>query len=76
MDLENNQEKKDAEEYAELIQEAKKNSRLYSYLSVAVQSYMDGLKAACRCQQHAQLFNQKFKRKEITNGNHIADFQK
>ena len=57
MDLENKEEKKDAEEYAELIQEAKKNSRLYSYLSVAVQSYMDGLKAACRCQQHAQLFN-------------------
>lgn len=57
MDLENKEEKKDAEEYAELIQEAKKNSRLYSYLSVAVQSYMDGLKTACRCQQHAQLFN-------------------
>ncbi len=57
MDLENKEEKKEVEEYAEVIQEAKKNSRLYSYLSVAVQSYMDGLKTACRCQQHAQLFN-------------------
>lgn len=51
MDKENKTNNIDAEKCADLLADAKKNSQLFSYLSVAIQSYMDGLKTACRCQQ-------------------------
>lgn len=51
MNEENKFNQTDAEKCAAMLEDAKKDSQLFSYLSVAIQSYMDGLKAACRCQQ-------------------------
>lgn len=57
MDNENKNVQTDAKDCAKLIGDIKKDSRLYGYISVAMQSYIDGLKAAMNCQRHAQINN-------------------
>lgn len=47
----------DAEKCAELISDLKKDAQLYSYISVAMKSYVDGIKAALNCKNFAQTQN-------------------
>lgn len=54
--MENEMQKKqdDAKEFTELIQKTRENSNLHRFLSVALQSYTDGLQAAARCLRFSQ----------------------
>lgn len=52
MENENKNISTDAKECAELLDDAKKDAQLYGYISVAVKSYIDGLKAAIHCQNY------------------------
>lgn len=47
----------DAKKFAEIVNTIKKDSQLYGYISVAMQSYIDGLKAAVNCKKIAQSKN-------------------
>lgn len=54
MDNENKTNQTDAKSFAVLVNDTKKDSQLYGYISVAMQSYIDGLKAALYCKKFAQ----------------------
>jgi len=58
--MENETQKKqdDAKAFIELIQKTRENSNLHHLLSVALQSYTDGLQAAARCLHFAQANHQ------------------
>lgn len=55
MENENKDIKSDAKDCAKLISDSKKDTRIYSYISVAMKSYIDGINAAINCKHHAQL---------------------
>ena len=44
----------EAKKFAEILQESKREGNLYNFASVAVKSYLDGMKAALNCRQVAQ----------------------
>lgn len=46
---------KDAEEYAKLLRASKRDVSLYKLLSVAMESHTEGIKAALRCWNAAQI---------------------
>ena len=54
MENENQNKQADAKDFVELMKDVKKGSDFYKLLSVALQSYTDGLKAVSRCMIFSQ----------------------